>query len=253
MLNSSMLQHDVAVVTGAAQGNGRAIALGLAQQRAAVAVADINEAGAEEVTEEIRRTGGRAWATALDVTSSDQCASFAQRVIGELGTVSILVNNAGIMRRGEVDAEDFTRDWHAMFDVNVHGCLHMVQALLPQLKEMRGRIVNICSVYSFVARPSVPGYCATKGALMQFTKSLAVDLAADGVRVNGIAPGFVDTPMTERLRNNPEMLGAVMAHTPLRRMAQPQELVGPVLFLVSPMSEYVTGAIVPVDGGYLAL
>ena len=84
MLNSSMLQHDVAVVTGAAQGNGRAIALGLAQQRAAVAVTDINEAGAEEVTEEIRRMGGRAWATALDVTSSDQCASFAQRVIGEL-------------------------------------------------------------------------------------------------------------------------------------------------------------------------
>ena len=139
-----------------------------------------------------------------------------------------------------------------MLRVNTDGPMLMVRAFLAQLRETRGRVVNLCSIMSVSAGPGLAAYAASKGAVLQLTKALAHDLAPDGIRVNAIGPGVIETPMTEVTRGDPEAFGRFMSHTPLKRAGQPEELVGPVLFLASDMSSYVTGAFLPVDGGYLA-
>src|SRR5690606_35599536 len=160
-------------------------------------------------------------------------------------------NNAGIIRRTMLDDETFDDDWAAVFRVNVDGVKTMVRALLPQLRSTGGRIVNLGSIMSVSAGKGIAAYAASKGAILQLTRALANDLAADGVRVNAIAPGVIATPMTVVTRENPDAIGRFMAHTPMGRVGEPGELVGPVLFLASDMSTYVTGVLLPVDGGYL--
>jgi NAD(P)-dependent dehydrogenase (short-subunit alcohol dehydrogenase family) len=136
--------------------------------------------------------------------------------------------------------------------VNATGVANMTRAFLDQLKETKGRIVNLGSIMSVTAGPGMTAYAASKGAVAQMTKALAHDLAPDGVRVNAIAPGVIETPMTEATRANPDAIGRFMAHTPMGRPGRAEELVGPALFLASHASSYVTGALLPVDGGYLA-
>jgi NAD(P)-dependent dehydrogenase (short-subunit alcohol dehydrogenase family) len=130
--------------------------------------------------------------------------------------------------------------------------MYVARAFMDQLKATKGRIVNLGSIMSLSAGPGLAAYAASKGAVLQLTKALAHDFAPFGVRVNAIAPGVIETPMTEATRSNPDAIGRFMAHTPLKRPGQPDELVGPVLFLASHSSSYVTGVILPVDGGYLA-
>jgi len=139
-----------------------------------------------------------------------------------------------------------------VMSVNSDGPMFLVRAFLDQLRQTKGRIVNLGSIMSVSAGPSLVAYAASKGAVLQMTMALAHDLAPDGIRVNAIAPGVIDTPMTEATRNNPDAIGRFMAHTPLQRTGKPEELVGPILFLASTMSSYVTGVLLPVDGGYLA-
>jgi len=249
----NLLQGDIAVVTGAAQGNGRAIAMGLARAGARIAIGDIDGAGAERTAQEIAALGIPVFAARLDVGDAAACKAFAAEVKEALGPASILVNNAGIIRRGAIDDADFAAGWAAMFRVNVEGCVNMVRALLPQLRDTQGRVVNLGSIASFVATGTTAAYPASKGAVLQLTRSLAAELAPDGIRVNGIAPGVIATPMTEATRANPKVLGRFLAHTPMGRVGEPEELVGPVLFLVSSLSSYVTGVMLPVDGGYLAV
>jgi NAD(P)-dependent dehydrogenase (short-subunit alcohol dehydrogenase family) len=252
MVMKDLLKGDVAVVTGGAQGNGRALALGLARYGAKVAVGDVNEAGAKETADEIAKQGGEAIAFALDVTDRAQCLAVPERVHKRLGTISILINNAGIVRRGVVQDEDFMRNWDATFSVNVDGCINMVSALLPDLARTKGRILNLGSIMSYVSGPKSVAYSSTKGAILQMTKALAIELAPQHIRVNGIAPGVIATPMTEVTRSNPDAISKFLAHTPMGRVGEAEELVGPVIFLVSTLSSYVTGTMLPVDGGYLA-
>lgn len=245
------IEGSVAVVTGAAQGNGKAIALGLAAVGAKLIVCDIQGDAVAEVAEEIRQSGGQAISLAVDVTDRSSCNAVATATAFDT-PVKILVNNAGIVRRTTLDDDTIAQDWDAVMAVNATGCLNMVLALLPQLRQSKGRIINIASIMSVAAGPNLVAYAASKGAVLQMTRALAHDLADEGIRVNALAPGVIDTPMTAVTRANPEAIGRFMAHTPLRRPGQPEELVGPVLFLASDMSSYVTGALLPVDGGYLA-
>ena len=246
------ISGQTAVVTGAAQGNGRAIAIGLAKAGACVACCDVQAGLIEALAEELTSSGAKATAIPLDVTDPASCASAASAVEGTFGAAEILVNNAGVIRRTDPSAETFAEDWDAVMAVNATGAMRVTAAFLPQLRATRGRIINLASIMSIAAGPGLAAYAASKGAIMQMTKALAHDLAADGVRVNAIAPGVIATPMTAATRSNPEAIGRFMAHTPLGRPGEPDELVGPVLFLASAASSYVTGAMLAVDGGYLA-
>ena len=247
-----LIQNAVAVVTGAAQGNGAAIARGLARYGAKVAVCDIQLEAAEKVALEVSTSGAIAKAFKVDVTNAASVAALALNIERDLGQTAILINNAGIIRRTSVGSETFEQDWRAVMAVNADGPMLMIRAFLPQLSATQGRIVNLASIMSVTAGPGLSGYAASKGALLQLTKGLAHDLAPLGIRINAIAPGVIETPMTIATRENPESIGRFMAHTPMKRVGQPEELVGPVLFLVSNLSSYVTGVLLPVDGGYLA-
>lgn len=246
------IRGAVAVVTGAAQGNGKAIAEGLARAGAKVALCDLQLARVEEAAAALRAEGLQAEAFAVDVGDAASASALARDVLARLGATEILVNNAGIIRRTPVGSETFESDWAAVMAVNANGPVLMVRALLDQLRSTKGRIVNLGSIMSVSAGPGLVAYAASKGAVLQMTKALAHDLAGDGIRVNAIAPGVIETPMTVATRNDPEAIGRFMMHTPMKRPGQPDELIGPVLFLASTMSTYVTGALIPVDGGYLA-
>ncbi len=246
------IEGSIAVVTGAAQGNGLAIARGLAKAGARIAMCDINETAVNEAAASIRAEGATVFSAAIDVSEKADVARFADSVADELGPAAILVNNAGIIRRTPIDGVDFDADWDATFRVNVDGIRNMVRAFLPQLSETSGRIINLGSIMSVSAGPALGAYAASKGAVLQFTKALAHDLAPRGIRVNAIAPGVISTPMTKVTRESPEAIGRFLSHTPMGRVGEPEELVGPVLFLASTLSSYVTGALLPVDGGYLA-
>jgi NAD(P)-dependent dehydrogenase (short-subunit alcohol dehydrogenase family) len=248
-----LLHGSLILVTGAGQGNGRAIALGVARSGARVIATDIRLETAESTAHEIRSSGGEANAFELDVTDAEACTAIADRVGREIGAVSVVVNNAGIIIREDINSPRAHQNWRRVLDVNVNGTFNIVHAWLPALRQTRGSIINVASIASFVGVANTLGYSPSKGAVKLFTQALARDLAADGIRVNAIAPGVIETPMTESTREDPNRLAGFMNRTPLGRVGQPEELVGPVVFLASPMSSYVNGVILPVDGGFLAV
>jgi NAD(P)-dependent dehydrogenase (short-subunit alcohol dehydrogenase family) len=250
-----LLQNHIAVVTGAASGIGRAIALGYAQEGAQVVLLDTNETAAEEAAQEIRRLGGQAESMVLDVTRREDCTAIASRVAAQVGPVSILVNNAGINRRNAftADAEAVIKDWQDIMAVNLNGTFNVTHAFLGSLRATKGRIVNIGSIQSFmhVRTPNSPAYTTSKHGVLGFTRALAAELGKHGVRVNAIGPGLIETPLNASVRaNDPELVKIFMDHTPLGRAGKPEDIVGPAIFLASDLSSYVTGSIVMADGGY---
>lgn len=248
-----LLDGEVAVVTGAAMGNGAAIAKGLALSGAKVALADYNAAALALTVDALRAEGCEVTGIEADVADYDNCLALADGVKSAFGDVSILINNAGIVRRVLTDDDGFLVSIQSQWAVNGIGSAQMVKALLPQLKSTRGRVVNVGSIASFVGTTGGVGYGMSKGSVLLMTKTLAAELAPLGIRVNAIAPGMIKTPMTEPTRNNPEAVAKYNDHIPFRRFGEPEELVGPVLFLVSSQSSYVTGVMLPVDGGYLSV
>jgi NAD(P)-dependent dehydrogenase (short-subunit alcohol dehydrogenase family) len=248
----AVLNEALLLVTGAGQGNGRAIAAGVAAAGATVIITDVRQDTAESAADEIQARGGKAIAYGLDVTDATACTELAKRVAGEIGPVNVVVNNAGIIIRETIDSPRAPENWRRVMDVNVNGIFNVVHAWLPALRQTRGNIINVASIASFVGVGSTLGYSPSKGAVRLFTQALARDLASDGIRVNAIAPGVIETPMTASTREDPSRLAAFMTRTPLGRVGQPEELIGPVIFLASSMASYVNGTILPVDGGFLA-
>ena len=254
----ALLQNQIAVVTGAGSGIGRAIASGYAREGARVVLLDVNEKSASEAAREIRDGGGKAEAFALDVARREDCIAAAKQIADKVGRVSILVNNAGIVgRNGMTGAtEAVIKDWEDIIAINLTGVFNVTHAFLGPLRATRGRIVNIGSIQSFVhvRTPSSPAYTAAKHGVLGFTRALAAELGKDGVRVNAIGPGFIETPLNEKVRaSNPELAKMFIDHTPLGRAGKPEDIVGPAIFLASDLSAYVTGSIVMVDGGYRAV
>ena len=250
-----LLQNHIAAVTGAGSGIGRAIALGYAREGASIAVLDINTQAAEKTAADIKQAGGKAMAFTLDVTDAKACRAVAGEVAAKLGPISILVNNAGITRRNAfaADPDAAAKDWQDIMAINLTGVFNVTQAFLDQLRKAKGRIVNLGSIQSFVhiRTPSSAAYTASKHGVLGFTKALAAELGKDGVRVNAIGPGFIETPLNANTRaNHPEYVKVFMDHTPLGRAGQPEDIVGPAIFLASDLSAYVTGTIVMADGGY---
>jgi NAD(P)-dependent dehydrogenase (short-subunit alcohol dehydrogenase family) len=248
-----VLLGRLALVTGAGHGNGAAIARGLAAAGAEVIVTDIDKDAAHTIADSIVADGGKARGFVLDVTDDGSCRALARDVSLLVGPIRILVNNAGIFLRGNLVAEDGRDRWDRTMEVNVQGPFNVTMAFIDQLKLTKGTIVNIASINSFVAQAGSGAYPVSKGALAQFTRGLAAELAADGVRVNALAPGIIATAMTEPTRADPKRLEAFLAHVPMKRVGEPEELAGPVVFLCSDAASYITGAILPVDGGYLGV
>ncbi|MBR1204006.1 glucose 1-dehydrogenase [Bradyrhizobium sp. AUGA SZCCT0051] len=250
---ASLLAGKRALVTGAAHGNGRAIALGLAAHGADVVVADIDRAGVEQTAADIRQRGRAAWSFELDVTDAEACSALAQGVAREVGPIAILVNNAGIIIREGICSPRAQENWRRVLDVNLTGTFNVTHAFLPALRETRGTIINLGSIASFLGVADTLGYAPSKGGVKLLTQALARELAADGIRVNAIAPGVIETAMTEATRNDPARLAGFLGRTPLGRVGQPEELAGPVVFLASELASYVNGVTLPVDGGFLAV
>lgn len=253
-----LLHNHIAAVTGAGSGIGRAIAQGYAREGATVAVLDMNGEAAARTATEITAAGGKAQAFTLDVTDAQACRAAAAEVAGKVGAVTILVNNAGIARRNPItnDPDAVARDWAEVMAVNLNGMFNVTQAFLPALRAAKGRIVNIGSVQSFVhmRTPSSPAYTAAKHGVLGFTKALAAELGKEGVRVNAIGPGFIETPLNAKMRaERPELVKLFLDHTPLGRAGTPDDLVGPAVFLASDLAAFVTGTILMADGGYLTV
>lgn len=239
----------VAVVTGGSRGIGRAVALRLAQDGCDVAVLYAgNDEAARETVQAIEALGRRAHAWKCDVADAEECAAVCKEVASELGTVDVLVNNAGVTRDnllGRIKDEDFDR----VIDVNLKGAFNMVKALYRTWLRNKGtgRIVNVSSVVGLMGNAGQANYAASKAGLIGLTKSVARELAPRGVTCNAVAPGFIETDMTAQLSQ--EVRDAYDKQIPLGHMGSAQDVAQVVAFLASPAAAYVTGEVIRVDGG----
>ncbi|HKM69309.1 MAG TPA: glucose 1-dehydrogenase [Stellaceae bacterium] len=246
---TGLLANRVALITGAGSGIGEAIAHAMADAAARVATVDIDAAAAARTATAI---GREAVSFACDVTDRVGCDGLAAAVRSRIGAISILVNNAGIIRRGAVMEPNTRADWDATLAVNLDGPYNMVTAFLDQLRETKGSIINIGSIQSFVALPNSAAYTTSKGGVRLLTKALAIELSPLGIRVNAIGPGFTATPLNARAREDPAYMANFESRIPLGRVGTPEDIAGPAVFLASDMARYITGVTLPVDGGYLA-
>jgi NAD(P)-dependent dehydrogenase (short-subunit alcohol dehydrogenase family) len=237
---SETFSGRVVLVTGGAGGIGRAIAEAFAAEGAEVAVTGLTEAEVEFG----RDAPGELTAHLLDV--ADQAS--INRVVSRFKRLDVLVNAAGmILRDGlEFEPDDFLR----VVDVNLVGTMRMCRACQALLEDGGGSIINLASVLSLFGSGFVPAYSASKGGVAQLTKSLAIAWAAKGIRVNAIAPGWIETALTKPLIDDPTRSGAIVARTPLGRWGRPADVAGAVLFLCSPAAAFITGVVLPIDGGY---
>ncbi|MBT0571073.1 glucose 1-dehydrogenase [Curvibacter sp. CHRR-16] len=248
------LLHDrLALITGAASGIGQAIALAYAQAGARVVITDRDASACSDTLAQVQALGGQGWVFALDVTDNEAVVRLAAQVQAQVGAVSILVNNAGVILREGLDSPQAHAAVRQVMDVNVLGVFNVMHAFLPALRATRGTVVNISSGASFHGQPNAVGYSASKAAVRLLSQSMVADLAASGIRVNVIAPGVIETPMTAATRANPERLQRFMARIPAGRLGFPMEVAQAAVFLASDMASYINGVTLPVDGGYLAV
>ena len=252
-MNPFDLTGKVAVVTGGNGGIGLGMARGLAGAGAAIAIAARDERKAQKAVKELSDAGVRCRFYPLQVSSRSSCLKMVESVMSDFGRCDILINNSGttIRKRPEQLSE---ADWREIIDVNLSGTLFCAQAVYPHMKAAgRGKILNIGSMYSVFGAPLVAAYAASKGGVVQLTRSLAAAWAPDNIQVNVILPGWINTDLTKSAREQIQGLDAiVVSRTPAGRWGEPDDLAGAAVFLCSPASDYVTGVSLPVDGGYSA-
>jgi 3-oxoacyl-[acyl-carrier protein] reductase len=241
------LTGKVALVTGAAQGIGKAIALLLARNGADLAVSDINLEKAQETAKEIQTIGRKASAVKVDVANLEDVERTVQVVLEQFHRIDILVNNAGIAR-DKLVLRMTEEDWDAVLDVNLKGVFNCTKAVIRHmLKQKSGKIVNIASVVGEMGNAGQANYSASKAGVIGFTKTVAREFAQRGINVNAIAPGYIETPMTDAL---PEKVKEELKRMiPLERLGRPEDVAEAVLFLVSQSSNYITGQVLNVNGG----
>jgi NAD(P)-dependent dehydrogenase (short-subunit alcohol dehydrogenase family) len=250
------LRGKVALITGAGSGIGAAAAALFAQEGAALALADLEREGLEPVAAQVKSAGGEALAMAVDVTRRADTERLVDETLKRFGRVEVLVNSAGVAPRNAPPDWDWERVWDFVMAVNMKGTLLMCRAVADQMvKQGGGSIVNLSSIYGLVGRPRELGtgldpYVHSKGGVAQLTRDMAVHFARDGVRVNALCPGFVYTSLTKRLTDDPESLKVLVEKHPMGRLGQPAEIATAALFLASDDASFVTGACLPVDGGY---
>jgi NAD(P)-dependent dehydrogenase (short-subunit alcohol dehydrogenase family) len=249
LLPSFGLEGKTALVTGAGKGIGRALAVGLAEAGADVALTARTESDLEETAAEIRRTGRRAYICKADVTSREQVEAAVAKGVGEAGKLDILVNNAGMnIRTPALEVTD--EEWETIVQTNLKSAFMMSQCAGRYMKEAGGgRIVNVASVAGHTALRTGVVYGSTKAAMIQMTKILALEWGKHNILVNAIGPWYFKTPLTEKLLQNEEFVAEVLSRTPLKRIGELRDLVGPVVFLSSEASGYITGQTLFVDGG----
>ena len=241
------LENQVAVVTGAGRGIGRAIALKFAAEGAEVVCVSRTAENSEKVANEIRALGRKAWAHALDVADAGAVNAAAERILAECGKVDILVNNAGVTRDGLLMRMS-DADWDTVLDTNLKGAFLVTKVFCrSMIKQRSGRIVNISSVIGLIGNAGQCNYAASKAGLIGLTQSTARELASRGITVNALAPGFIETDMTAAL--NEELRKEVLKKIPLNSFGQPEDIANAALFLAGPSARYITGQVLTVDGG----
>lgn len=246
------LSGQVAVIIGSSGGLGQVISKGMAEAGVKTVLVGRNKEANEKLAEAIRKNGGEVMVSVTDIVNQDQLVKLREDTLKRFGKVDILINCAGMtIKKPFIEYEE--EEWDQVQAVNLKGvylsCKVFAEAMI---KQKRGKIINFTSLGSFVGIKTSAAYCAAKGGLLQLTKTLAMELSPYGINVNSVTPGVLDTPLATGIKNNPEAFARLMSHLPLGRLGRPEEIVGPVLFLASPASDYVNGISLPVDGGFLA-
>ena len=244
------LSGNVAIITGGNGGIGRSIAIGLAEAGASVAIFGRNEEKNIKTLSELKKIGIPSMAVQVDITNRSELEPAIKKVENELGNISILVNNAGIVSLSGGVLNETEEDWDGVIETQLNAVFLLSKLVGKSMVEKkRGKIINIGSMYSFFGSGLIPSYSAAKGAVIQLTKSMAVELAPYNVQVNAIAPGWFETDMTAPLKTMP-LNDEIIMRTPAGRWGQPEELAGTAVFLASKASDFVTGETIRVDGGY---
>ena len=239
------------LITGGGGGIGAALSTGFAAAGDGIIVLDRDAETAEAVAAALRAKGGQAEAVVCDLTNEAQVLKMLQGLGGRL---DVLINNAGIEQRAVTGTDSYGADWRRLMAVNLDSAAFLTQAALPLLEAAKGCVINIASIQAYaVLHTANTAYTVSKAAIAQLTKAMAVEYAPKGVRVNAIAPGVVETPMIRQAGMDPARLKLFLDRIPMQRFAKPEEIVGPAQFLASSTASYVTGVILPVDGGFLAM